>query len=118
MFLAWAADVGAAFEIAGADNSALFGVASVPIAIVVVIAHLYGQWALERSHREIAELTQHYADVTLREAAPLLALAREDAVVTQYLRCVGRERRALLNLERIALYAWIENRRRGQIGAG
>jgi hypothetical protein len=117
MFLAWAADVGAAFEIAGADSSALFGVASVPIALVVVIAHLYGQWALERSTRGISEVAQNYADVTLREAAPLLALAGSDAVVTQYLRCVGRERRALLNLERHALYAWIEEGRREQIGA-
>ncbi len=117
MFLAWAADVGAAFEIAGAGGSALFGVASVPIAIVVVVAHLYGQFALERSNRGLAEVAQNYADVTLRDAAPLLALAREDAVVAQYLRCVGREGRPLLNLERIALYAWNEEGRE-QIGAG
>ena len=61
---------------------------------------------------------QHYADVTLRDATPLLALARENAVVAQYLRCVGREGRPLLNLERIALYAWSEEGRREQIGAG
>ena len=118
MFLAWAADVGAAFEIAGADGSALYGVASIPLAIVVVVAHLYGQWALERSNRGLAELAQYYADVTLRDAAPLLALAREDAVVAQYLRCVGREGRPLLNVERIALYKWIEGGRREQTGAG
>jgi hypothetical protein len=118
MFLAWAADVGAAFEVAGAEGSTLFGVASVPIAIVVVVAHLYGQWTLERSNRGLAELAQYYADVTLRDAAPLLALARKDAVVAQYLRCVGREGRPLLNLERIALYAWIEDGRREQTGAG
>lgn len=118
MFLAWAADVGAAFDIAGNDGSALFGVVSIPIAIVVVVAHLYGQWALERSSRGLAELAQHYADVTLREAAPLLALARENAVVAQYLRCVGREGRPLLNLERIALYKWIEDGRHEQTGAG
>jgi hypothetical protein len=118
MFLAWAADVGAAFEIAGVGGSALFGVASVPIAIVVVVAHLYGQWALERSSRGLAELAQRYADVTVRDAAPLLALAREDTVIAQYLRCVGREGRPLLNLERIAIYAWTEEGRREQIGAG
>ena len=59
-----------------------------------------------------------YADVTLHDAPPLLALAREDAVVAQYLRCVGREGRPLLNLERIALYGWVEEGRREQIGAG
>lgn len=118
MFLAWAADVGAAFEIAGAGGSAFFGVASVPIAIIVVVAHLYGQWAFERSSRELAELAQRYADVTLRDGAPLLALARKDAVVAQYLRCVGREGRPLLNLERIALYAWSDEGWREQIDAG
>jgi hypothetical protein len=118
MFLAWAADVGAAFDLAGADASALFGVVSIPIAIVVVVAHLYGQWTLERSGRGLAELAQHYADVTLRDAAPLLALARDHAVVAQYLRCVGREGRPLLNLERIALYKWVEEGRREQTGAG
>jgi len=118
MFLAWAADVGAAFDIVGTDGSALFGVVSIPIAIVVVVAHLYGQWALERSSRGLAKLAQHYADVTLRDAAPLLALARENAVVAQYLRCVGREGRPLLNVERVALYAWIEDGRRQQTGAG
>ena len=118
MFLAWAADVGAAFEIARAGGSALFGVASIPIALVVIVAHLYGQWALERSSRGLTELAQRYADVTLRDAAPLLALARQDAVVAQYLRCVGREGRPLLNLERIALYEWVEEGRREQIGAG
>lgn len=111
MFLAWAADVGAAFEMGNADGSTLFGVASVPLALTVVLAHLYGQWALERAARGLAEVEMRYADVTLREATPLLALARENAVIAQYLRCVGRQQRALRKLERLALYAWIEGDR-------
>lgn len=112
MFLAWAADVGAAFEIGHAGGSALFGMASVPIAIVVALAHLFGRWALERATRGRAEVQQRYADATLREAEPLLELARDDAVVAQYLRCVGRQGRALLTVERIALHAWARRRRR------
>jgi len=111
MFLAWAADVGAAFEIGHAGGSALFGLASIPIAIVVALAHLYGRWALERATRGRAEVQQRYADATRREAAPLLELARDDAVVAQYLRCVGRQRRALSTVERVALHAWAQGRR-------
>ena len=110
MFLAWAADVGAAFEMAHA-SSALFGAASIPLAVAVVVAHLYGQWALDRAARGLTEVGQRYADVTLSEAAPLLAFAKNDAVIAQYLRCVGRQRRALLRLERMALYAWIDGDR-------
>ena len=85
--------------------------ASVPLAVAVVVAHLYGQWALERAARGLAEVGQRYADVTLREATPLLAFAKNNAVVAQYLRCVGRQQRALLRLERMALYAWIDGDR-------
>lgn len=112
MFLAWAADVGAAFEIGHAGGSALFGMASVPIAIVVALAYLYGRWALERATRGRAEVQQRYADATLREATPLIELARNDAAIAQYLRCVGRQRRALSTVERIALHAWSQGRRR------
>lgn len=108
MFLAWAADVGAAFE-AGAGGSTLFGVASIPLALAVVGAHLFAQWSSERARRGLTEVDRRYADVTLREAAPLLKLARENAVVAQYLRCVGRQPRALRKLERVALYQWIES---------
>lgn len=107
MFLAWAADVGAAFEMGDADGSALFGVASIPIAIIVVLAHVYGRWAIERAGRGLAHVQRHYGDVTLREAAPLLKLAHENAVVAQYLRCVGRQGRPLRKLERVALHAWV-----------
>ncbi|HVG04392.1 MAG TPA: hypothetical protein VM937_05580 [Burkholderiaceae bacterium] len=106
MFLAWAADVGAAFEVTSDGGSALFGVVSVPLALVVLLAHFYAQWALERSARGFAEIGRLYSDVTVREAAPLLELAREHAAIAQYLRCVGRQARPLLRLERIALYAW------------
>lgn len=111
MFLAWAADVGAAFEIGNADGSTLFGVASVPLALTVVLAHLYGQWALERARRGLAKVGSRYAEVTMGEATPLMELARRNPVIAQYLRCVGRQQRALRKLERIALYAWAERDR-------
>ncbi len=111
MFLAWAADVGAAFEIDHAGGSALFGMASVPIATSVAMAYLYGRWALERAGRGRAQVQRYYADVTVREAAPLLQLGRNDAVIAQYLRCVGRQRRALSAGELIALQAWAEKNR-------
>ena len=111
MFLAWAADVGAAFEIGSADGSTLFGVASVPLALTVVLAHLYGQWALERARRGLAKVELRYAEVTIGEAAPLIELARRNPVIAQYLRCVGRQQRPLRKLERIALYAWAERDR-------
>jgi len=106
MFLAWAADVGAAFEVAHEGGSALFGAASIPLAVTVVVAHLFGQWALERAARGAAGVRQRYSDVTLREAQPLMELAQRDAVIAQYLRCVGRQQRALLRVERAALYQW------------
>ncbi len=111
MFLAWAADVGAAFEMGHADGSTLFGVASIPLALIVVVAHLYGQWALERAARGIAKVELRYGDVMMREAAPLVEFAKRSAVIAQYLRCVGRQHRPLRKLERIALYAWIEGDR-------
>jgi hypothetical protein len=117
MFLAWAADVGAAFEVAHASGSALFGAVSIPLAITVLLAHLYGQWALERAARGEADVRQRYADVTMREATPLLALAQNDVVVAQYLRCVGRQRRALRCVERIALYDWMNGDRVKRTGA-
>lgn len=108
MFLAWAADVGAAFEIAHASGSALFGAVSIPLAVTVVLAHLYGQWAIERATRGVADVEQRYSDVTIGEARPLLQLAQRDSVIAQYLRCVGRQQRALLRVERAALYRWVE----------
>ena len=108
MFLAWAADVGAAFEISSAGGSALFGLVSLPLALIVLLAHFYAQWARERSARGLTEIDHRYSDVTVRDAAPLLALAREHSAIAQYLRCVGRQPRALLRLERSALYAWSE----------
>ena len=111
MFLAWAADVGAAFEVSHASGSALFGAISIPLALTVLFAHLYGQWALERAARGLADVGQRYSDVTVREATPLLAIAEKDMVIAQYLRCVGRQQRPLLRVERIALYNWMNGDR-------
>ena len=107
MFLAWAADVGAAFEI-GDAGSAWFGLASVPLAILVVVAHVLGRWILDRAARGHAFVRRRYADVTSGEAKPLLELAAKHAPIAQYLRCVGRQRRALRRLERSALYEWAQ----------
>ena len=108
MFLAWAADVGAAFEL-GDTRSTWFGVASVPLAIIVVLAHVLARWALDRAARGHDEVRRRYADVTMREAKPLIALAEKNPAVAQYLRCVGRQRRALRRLERSALHTWTES---------
>ncbi len=51
------------------------------------------------------------------EARPLLQIAERDAVIAQYLRCVGRQQRALLRVERAALYRWIEGDRVKRTGA-
>jgi len=106
-FLAWAAGVGAAFDLADSGGSTFFGVAIVPLALIVVTAYVYGRWAIERAVQGVAEVRQQYSDVTLREAAPLLKLAREHAPVAQYLRCVGRQGRPLLKCEQVALHAWV-----------
>ena len=108
MFLAWAADVGAAFKLAD-TGSAWFGVASVPIAVVVVVAHVLGRWALDRAARGQSDVRRRYADVTVREADPLIELAQAHPAVAQYLRCVGRQRRALRRIEGSALCAWVES---------
>lgn len=110
MFLAWAADVGAAFEHGDPIGSTLFGVISIPIALIVVLAHVYGQWAIERAARGLDGVQRRYGDVTMQEATPLLRLSRENAVVAQYLRCVGRQGRALRKLERVALHAWVASK--------
>ncbi len=107
MFVAWAADVGAAFELAHSGGSTFFGVASVPLALTVVLAHIFGRWALERASRGMTEALRTYSDVTLREAVPLLKLASDNPPVAQYLRCVGRQGRPLIRRERIALHAWV-----------
>jgi len=108
MFVTWAADVGAALQLAHSGGSTFFGVACVPLALIVVMAHLYGQWALERAGRGLAAARWRYGDVTQREAVPLIHLAREHAPVAQYLRCVGRQGRPLLRRERIALHEWVD----------
>ena len=111
MFLAWAADVGATFEVGGAGGSTLFGVISMPLALTVVLAYLGGRWTLDRAARGLADVGLRYGEVMLREATPLIELSKEDPVAAQYLRCVGRQRRALRNLEQSALYAWMKGDR-------
>lgn len=106
MFLAWAADVGAAFEINHANGSAIFGLASLPMAIAIVLAHFAGGWALERSRIQRGQWERRFAHVREAEAGSLLSLARRDAVVAQYLRLVGRQGRPLRVIERRALEVW------------
>lgn len=108
MFLAWAAAIVAAFELAGVGDSTWFGVASVALAVVVIATYFGARWVINRANRGRANVRQRYADVTQHEAIPLMELARKDNVVEQYLRCVGRQRRALRQIERVALHSWAE----------
>ena len=65
MFLAWAADVGAAFEIGSANGSTYFGVASVPLALTVVLAICWSV-ALERPDG-VCERSRSVSEVTIIE---------------------------------------------------
>ena len=105
MFLAWAADVGAAFEM-DHSGSTVFGLAAVPMAIVVVLAHLAGRWTLERARTYRTEWERRYAYVREAHAGSLLSLARRDSVIAQYLRLVSRQGRPLRVIERTALEVW------------
>jgi hypothetical protein len=105
MFAAWAADVGAVFVHEQTATSAVFGLLSVPLAVIIVISLLYGRWALARSEQARQALKLHDA-VRSGDAASLLELAARSPVVAQYLRLVGRQRRPLRELERRALESW------------
>jgi hypothetical protein len=109
MFLAWAADVGAAFEM-DHSGSTIFGLAAVPMAIVIVLAHLAGRWALERARTYRIEWERRYAYVRKADAASLLSLARRDSVIAQYLRLVSRQGRPLRVIEKTAMEAWAAER--------
>ena len=109
MFLAWAADVGAAFEM-DQSGSTIFGLAALPMAVVIVLAHLAERWALERARTYRVEWERRYAYVRKADAASLLSLARRDSVIAQYLRLVGRQGRPLRVIEKTALEAWAAER--------
>src|SRR5512134_549134 len=49
MFAAWAADVGAVFAHGQSAATAVYGLLSVPLAVIIVVSLLYGRWALARS---------------------------------------------------------------------
>lgn len=106
MFTAWAADVGAVFAHEQTVASAVFGILSVPLAVIVVVSLLYGRWALARSEHARQVLKLHAA-VRSVDSDALLELAARSPVVAQYLRLVGRQRRPLRELERLALESWV-----------
>ena len=106
MFAAWAADVGAVFAHEQAAASAVFGILSVPLALIIVVSLLYGRWALARSEDARQALKLHAA-VRIADSAALLELAVGSPVGAQYLRLVGRQGRPLRELERLALESWV-----------
>jgi len=105
MFAAWAADVSAVFAHGQSPASAVYGVLSVPLAVIIVVSLLYGRWALARSEQARQALKLHAA-VRAADSATLLELAAHSPVVAQYLRLVGRQQRPLRELERLALETW------------
>lgn len=111
MFVAWAADVGAAFEMEHISGSVIFGVASLPMAFIVVVSHLVGRWALERAREAQANTDRRYQFVRQGDASNLLKLTESNPVVAQYLRLVGRQCRPLRVLERSALENWADDHR-------
>jgi hypothetical protein len=105
MFAAWAADVGAVFAHGQGPASAVYGMLSVPLAVIIVVSLLYGRWALARSEQARQALKLHAA-VRAVDSASLLELAARSPVVAQYLRLVGRQQRPLREFERLALETW------------
>ena len=117
LFLTWVADVAAVFEHPTGVMPAAFGVASLALAVAIAVAHWSGRWLLRRARR-LRQQTEHgFAEVRVHQAHGLVALAAVDGVVAQYLRMVGRQRRALRCLELAALSEWVLAHRGNQAQA-
>jgi hypothetical protein len=105
-FMTWVADVAAVFEHDSGVLPAAFGVASLALAVAIVAAHGLGRLLYGRAQRLRRVTERSFTAVRLDEAEELLALAARDAAVAQYLRMVGRQRRALRWIEHVALVRW------------
>ncbi len=108
LFLAWAADVGAAFESAAGALPMAFGLASVVLAVSIAAAHLIARHVLARSHAMRRQVEREFSAVRVCDAQPLITGAVNDRAVAQYLRMVGRQRRALRSIELQSLLTWLE----------
>jgi hypothetical protein len=106
--LAWAADVGAAFESRPGVLTLGFGVASLALALAVCAAHVFARRLVARAAALRQRVEQRFADVRVADAQPLLAHAAADRVVAQYLRMVGRQQRPLRAIELTSLIEWAE----------
>ncbi len=106
LFMTWVADVAAVFEHDSGVLPAAFGLASLALAVAIVAAHGLGRILYGRAQRLRHATERGFAAVRLDQADELLALAARDAAVAQYLRMVGRQRRALRWIEHVALVRW------------
>jgi hypothetical protein len=107
LMLAWVADVAAVFQHAS-GSPAPWGFLSLVLATLIVFAHIVGRHLLGRSERVRRRIEQRYSPVRLQHAGALLQLARQNVIVSQYLRMVGRQQRPLRQLESEALQRWAE----------
>lgn len=105
LMLAWVADVAAVFEHAR-GSPAGWGLLSVLLATLIVLSHIAGRHLQRRAERVRRRTEERFAPVRLQHADVLLELARQNVVVSQYLRMVGRQQRPLRHLEAEALQRW------------
>ncbi|HTN49877.1 MAG TPA: hypothetical protein VMK32_10635 [Burkholderiaceae bacterium] len=105
LMLAWVADVAAVFK-HGQSGPAALGVLSLALAVLIVAAHVVAHRLHARAERIRRRAERRFAPLRAQQATPLLALAERNVVVSQYLRMVGRQRRALLHVEAEALQRW------------
>ena len=105
LMLAWVADVAAVFEHASGTPAA-WGLLSLLLATLIVLFHVSGRHLHQRAERRRRRTEHRHSPVRLQHAAALLELARQNVVVSQYLRMVGRQQRPLRHLEAEALHHW------------
>jgi hypothetical protein len=110
LMLAWVADVAAVLQSSNAHSPAL-GVFSLVLAALIITAHLSGRHLRQRALQLRSRVERHFSPVRIEQAGVVLSLAQRDAAVSQYLRMVGRQRRALRQIESESLQRFAaENR--------
>jgi len=110
LMLAWVADVAAVLQSSNAHSPAL-GVFSLVLAALIIAAHLSGRHLRQRALQLRGRVERHFSPVRIEQAGVVLSLAQRDAAVSQYLRMVGRQRRALRQIESESLQRFAaENR--------
>ncbi|HJW51859.1 MAG TPA: hypothetical protein VJ501_07600 [Burkholderiaceae bacterium] len=110
LMLAWVADVAAVLESSSTHSPAL-GVFSLVLAALIITAHLWGRHLRQRALQLRGRVERYFSPVRIEQAGVVLSLAQRDAAVSQYLRMVGRQRRALRQIESESLQRFAaENR--------